>query len=229
MVFATARAAGWLPESVRCEHIAFGNVLGSDRKMFKTRSGETVKLISLIDEAAERATAALASRNPDMPEDDRRALALDLARAAVKYADLSNERQKDYVFDLDRMVAFEGDTGPYLCYAHARIRSILRRVDGDLSREVTNFTFAEPAARALALGVLGFPEALTATLNTTQPHRLCTYLFDLAQRFTSFYEACPVVTSEGAIRAERLTLCVATARVLEIGLSLLGVRAPERM
>ena len=229
MVFATARAAGWLPESVRCEHIAFGNVLGSDRKMFKTRSGETVKLISLIDEAADRATAALASRNPDMPEDERRALALDLARAAVKYADLSNERQKDYVFDLDRMVAFEGDTGPYLCYAHARIRSILRRVDGDLPREVTNFTFAEPAARALALGVLGFPEALTATLNTTQPHRLCTYLFDLAQRFTSFYEACPVVTSEGAIRAERLTLCVATARVLEIGLSLLGVRAPERM
>jgi arginyl-tRNA synthetase len=229
MVFSTARSAGWLPPTVRCEHIAFGNVLGSDRKMFKTRSGETVKLISLIDEAADRALAALVSRNPDMPDAERHALALDLARAALKYADLSNERQKDYVFDLDRMVAFEGDTGPYLCYAHARIRSILRRVDDDLAFTAMNFEFAEPAARSLALGVLGFPEALDATINTTQPHRLCTYLFDLAQRFTAFYEACPVVASEGDVRRERLALCVATSRVLEIGLSLLGIRAPERM
>lgn len=229
MVFATAAAAGWLPDSVRCEHIAFGNVLGSDRKMFKTRSGETVKLIGLIDEATERASAALLARNPDMSPVEREQLALDLARAALKYADLSNERQKDYVFDLDRMVAFEGDTGPYLCYAHARIRSILRRLDAPFEASGAEFDFQDHAARTLALGVLGFPEAIDATLATTQPHRLCTYLFELAQRYTAFYEACPVLTSEGVVRQERLSLCVATARVLEVGLSLLGIRAPERM
>ena len=229
MVFATARAAGWLPDSVRCEHIAFGNVLGSDRKMFKTRSGETVKLIGLIDEATERADEALASRNPDMDATERATLAVDLARAALKYADLSNERQKDYVFDLDRMIAFEGDTGPYLCYAHARIQSIFRRLDQPVDEHVATWQLAEPAARNLALGVLSFPEAIDATMNTLQPHRLCTYLFDLAQRFTAFYEACPVLNSEGAVRAERLALCAHTARVLEVGLSLLGIRAPHRM
>jgi len=229
MVFATARAAGWLPDSVRCEHIAFGNVLGSDRKMFKTRSGETVKLIGLIDEATQRADEALASRNPEMDASERHALAVDLARAALKYADLSNERQKDYVFDLDRMIAFEGDTGPYLCYAHARIQSIFRRLGGVVDAQVANWQLTEPAARNLALGVLSFPEALEATMNTLQPHRLCTYLFDLAQRFTAFYEACPVLSSEGDIRAERVALCAHTARVLEVGLSLLGIRAPYRM
>lgn len=229
MVFATAKAAGWLPDSVRCEHIAFGNILGSDRKMFKTRSGETVKLIDLIDEATQRADAALLARNPEMDVAQRTELALDLARAALKYADLSNERQKDYVFDLDRMVAFEGDTGPYLCYAHARIRSILRRLDQPVIAGGQNYEFADVAARRLALGILGFPEALEAAVNTSQPHRICTYLFDLAQRFTAFYEACPVLSSEGVIREERLSLCVASARTLEIGLSLLGITAPERM
>ena len=229
MVFATARAAGWLPDRVKCEHIAFGNVLGSDRKMFKTRSGETVKLIGLIDEATQRAAAALSSRNPEMNETERADLALDLARAALKYADLSNERQKDYVFDLDRMVAFEGDTGPYLCYAHARIQSIFRRLDGPYEPHAVNWTLAEPAARSLALGVLSFSEAIDATLSTLQPHRLCTYLFDLAQRFTSFYEACPVLSMEGDVRDERLALCAATAKVLEVGLLLLGIRAPQRM
>ena len=229
MVFATARAAGWLPESVRCEHIAFGNVLGSDRKMFKTRSGQTVKLIELIDEATERADAALRQRNPDMDIAERQTLALSLARAALKYADLSNERQKDYVFDLDRMVAFEGDTGPYLCYAHARIQSILRRLDEPVSLDDVTFSLDDPSARSLALGLLGFPEAMAATVNTNQPHRLCNYLFDLAQRFTSFYEACPVLTAQGNERRERLALCVGTARVLATGLSLLGISAPDRM
>jgi arginyl-tRNA synthetase len=197
--------------------------------MFKTRSGETVKLIDLIDEATQRADAALLARNPEMDVAQRTELALDLARAALKYADLSNERQKDYVFDLDRMVAFEGDTGPYLCYAHARIRSILRRLDQPVIAGGQNYEFADVAARRLALGILGFPEALEAAVNTSQPHRICTYLFDLAQRFTAFYEACPVLSSEGVVREERLSLCVASARTLEIGLSLLGITAPERM
>ena len=229
MVWAAARAAGWLPESVRIEHVAFGNVLGSDRKMFKTRSGETVKLVGLIDEAAERALAQLQARQSDMSADEQSALALTLARAAVKYADLSTERQKDYVFDLDRMLAFEGDTGPYLAYAHARIRSIFRRLNEPFLGDNVAWTLSDPSARHLALGLLALPEALDATLNTLQPHRLCTYLFDLAQRFTTFYEACPVLSAEGSLREERLALCDVSARTLSLGLSLLGIDAPERM
>jgi arginyl-tRNA synthetase len=229
MVFAVARQAGWLPAGVRCEHVAFGNVLGADRKMFKTRSGETVKLVALLDEAIERADDALAERDPDLDALARRALATQLARAAIKYADLSTERQRDYVFDLERMVAFEGDTGPYLAYAHARIRSIFRRLDQPWRYEGTGFALAEPAERALALGLLGFPEAYGAALDLLAPHKLCGYLFELAQRFTAFYEACPVLHAEAEARTQRLALCELTARVLRVGLSLLGIEAPERM
>jgi arginyl-tRNA synthetase len=128
MVYAVARLAGWLPEHVRCEHVSFGHVLGPDRKMFKTRSGETVKLMGLVNEAIERADEALVTRASGLDEASRVSLATQIARAAIKYADLSTERQRDYVFDLDRMLAFEGDTGPYLQYAHARLRSIFRRL-----------------------------------------------------------------------------------------------------
>jgi len=229
MVWAAARAAGWLPDSVRIEHVAFGNVLGPDRKMFKTRSGTTVKLVGLIDEATERALAQLNARESDMSDEERQRLALDLARAALKYADLSTERQKDYVFDIDRMIAFEGDTGPYLAYAHARIRSIFRRLGETYVAHEVNWSLGDPAARQLALGLLAFPEALEVMTKTLQPHRLCTYLFDLAQRFTSFYEACPVLSAEGDLRDERLALCDLSARTLSLGLSLLGINAPERM
>ncbi len=229
MVWAAARAAGWLPESVRIEHVAFGNVLGSDRKMFKTRSGETVKLVGLIDEATDRALAQLQSRQSDMSVEEQGELALTLARAALKYADLSTERQKDYVFDIDRMISFEGDTGPYLAYAHARIRSIFRRLNEPFVASAVAWSLDDTAARHLALGLLALPEALDATLNTLQPHRLCTYLFDLAQRFTSFYEACPVLSATGSLRDERLALCDVSARTLALGLSLLGIDAPERM
>lgn len=229
MVWAAARAAGWLPERVRIEHVAFGNVLGSDRKMFKTRSGETVKLVGLIDEATDRALAQLQARQSDMSVEEQHELALTLARAALKYADLSTERQKDYVFDIDRMISFEGDTGPYLAYAHARIRSIFRRLNEPFAPNAVTWSLEDGAARHLALGLLALPEALDATLNTLQPHRLCTYLFDLAQRFTSFYEACPVLSAQGALRDERLALCDVSARTLALGLSLLGIDAPERM
>ena len=229
MVWAAARAAGWLPDSVRIEHVAVGNVLGPDRKMFKTRSGTTVKLVGLIDEATERALAQLNARESDMSDEERQRLALDLARAALKYADLSTERQKDYVFDIDRMIAFEGDTGPYLAYAHARIRSIFRRLGETYVAHEVNWSLGDSAARQLALGLLAFPEALEVMTKTLQPHRLCTYLFDLAQRFTSFYEACPVLSAEGDLRDERLALCDLSARTLSLGLSLLGINAPERM
>jgi arginyl-tRNA synthetase len=229
MIYAVARLAGWLPDTVRCEHVAFGNVLGPDRKMFKSRSGETVKLVGLLDEAIERADAALATRQSDLPASERRHLATQIARAAVKYADLSTERQRDYVFDLDRMIAFEGDTGPYLQYAHARLRSIFRRLGSLWEPDEVTFALASPAERDLALGVLAFPEALASALAGLQPHRLCVYLFDLAQRFTSFYEACPVLSAEGALRDERLALCEVTARTLSLGLSLLGIEAPDQM
>jgi len=229
MLYAVARMAGWLPQNVRCEHVSFGHVLGPDRKMFKSRSGGTVKLVGLLDEAIERADAALVARGSELSEEDRILLATDIARAAIKYTDLSTERQRDYIFDLDRMLAFEGDTGPYLQYAHARLRSIFRRLDAPFSAADATFALESPQERQLALGLLALPEAFDVAFSTLQPHKLCTYLFDLAQRFTTFYEACPVLSSEGALRAERLALCELTARTLELGLSLLGIAAPQQM
>ena len=229
MVFAVARLAGWLPERVRCEHVTFGNVLGPDRKMFKSRSGETVKLASLLGEAIERADAALRERNTDLDEMARTQLAVEIARAAIKYADLSTDRHHDYVFDLDRMIAFEGDTGPYLQYAHARLRSIFRRLGSPWDAPRVEFSLETAQERDLALGLLAFPEAFESSLASLQPHRLCVYLFDVAQRLTAFYDACPVLTSEGALREQRLALCDLAARTLSIGLSVLGIDAPEQM
>ncbi len=229
MVFAVARLAGWLPERVHCEHVAFGSVLGTDRKMLRTRAGVSVKLVGLLDEAIERASEALIERHVALDDESRDELSLQIARAAIKWADLSTERQRDYVFDLDRMVSFEGETGPYLQYAHARQRSILRRAGETWSIEAAPFVLAEDAERDLALGLLALPEAVAGALETSHPHRLCTYLFDLAQRFTAFYEACPVLAAPGASRDERLALCELSARTLATGLSLLGIAAPERM
>ena len=229
MVFAVARLAGWLPASVRCEHVIFGNVLGPDRKMLKTRRGETIKLVSLLDDAVERAGQVLDERRGALAGSARDELAVQIARAAVKYADLSTDRTRDYVFDLDRMITFEGDTGPYLQYAHARLRSILRRADESGAANAVPFVLGHDAERHLALGILSFPEALDAALRTLQPHRLCNYLFDLAQRFTLFYEHCPVVQSSEPLRSERRALCALTARTLDVGLSLLGIDAPDQM
>jgi arginyl-tRNA synthetase len=229
MVFAVARLAGWLPESVRCEQVVFGNILGPDHKMFKSRSGETVKLESLLDEAIEKAYLILDERGTNLDGDAKFHLAEQIARAAIKYADLSSERQHDYVFDLDRMITFEGDTGPYLQYAHARLRSIFRRSGEEWQGGDVHFALEASAERTLALGLVGLPEAFSSSLSALQPHRLCTYLFDLAQRFTSFYDACPVLSSEGALRQERLALCDLTARTLKLGLGVLGIDAPEQM
>ncbi len=229
MVYAVARMAGWLPDRVRCEHVTFGNVLGTDRKMFKSRSGETVKLASLLSEAVERADAALRERNTDLDDTARMALAVQISRAAIKYADLSTDRQHDYVFDLDRMIAFEGDTGPYLQYAYARLRSIFRRLGAPWSPQGVAFSLGTSQERDLALGLLAFPEAFDAALVSLQPHRLCVYLFDLAQRLTAFYDACPVLTSEGDVREQRFALCDLAARTLATGLSVLGIEAPEQM
>ena len=231
MVFAVSRMAGWLMPPVDAVHVAFGNVLGSDRKMFKSRSGETVKLSDLIDEAIERATLQVAERNPDLSADEHAQLGRMIGIGALKYADLSTDRIKDYVFDWERMLAFEGNTAPYLQYAHARIRSIFRRADVDpVSIRAVVPALGHASETALALKLLAFDGAVAETLERYVPHRLCTYLFELAQDFTAFYDACPVMRAETPeLRTSRLALCDLTARVMAQGLSLLGIDAPERM
>jgi len=232
MVFATAKAAGWLKEPARAEHVAFGSILGPDKKMFKTRSGDTVKLADLVDEAVQRAGAAVAEKNPDLDEATRASVARMIGVGAIKYVDLSSDRIKDYVFDWARMLAFEGNTAPYLQYAHARIRSIFRRADpADAAAAASaELLLREPAERALALELLGLGGAVAAVGDSLQPHRLCTYLFALATKFTQFYESCPVLKAEDpAVRRSRLALSDLTARALARGLGLLGIEAPERM
>ncbi|WP_437545969.1 arginine--tRNA ligase [Sorangium sp. So ce367] len=229
MVFATAREAGWLAPPARAEHVAFGSVLGADKKMFKTRSGDTVKLSDLLDEATERASKVVREKNPELDAEAADAVARAVGVGAVKYADLSSDRIKDYVFDWDRMLAFEGNTAPYLMYAHARIRSIFRKAGVESPREA-GIVLSEPAERALALELLRFGAVLEDVAATLEPHRLCGYLFELAGSFTSFYERCPVLRAESDdVRRSRLALCDLTAEVLAKGLGLLGIEAPERM
>ena len=229
MVFEVAKMAGWLAPPVRAEHVAFGSVLGDDRKMLKSRSGENIKLIELLDEAVERASAAVLERNPDLPEEERATVARQVGIGAVKYADLSSDRIKDYVFDWKRMVAFEGNTGGYLQYAHARIQSIIRKAATDGGASAGALLIAAPAERALALELLAFGRALVEVESSLEPHKLCGYLYALASSFSTFFQECPVLKSEPAERASRLALCTLTARTLATGLELLGIEAPQRM
>ena len=231
MVWKVAEMAGWLVPPARAVHVNFGNVLGSDRKMLKSRSGDPMRFIDLVDEAGERGRAAVADRSPDLSADEQAELGRMIGVGALKYAELSTDRIKDYVFDWDRMLAFEGNTAPYLQYAHARIHSIFRRAEHDARRRALGGADAGRAARAaLAVRVLSYDGALHETLEKWAPHRLCTYLFELAQDFTAFYEACPVLKAPTEeLRTSRLALAGLTARVLAHGLSLLGIEAPERM
>jgi arginyl-tRNA synthetase len=231
MVFAVARLAGWADETVRLEHVAFGSVLGTDKKMLKTRAGDSVSLSSLVEEAVTRAAKVVDEKSPDLPAAERGRIASAVGVGAVKYADLASDRIKDYVFDWNRMLSFEGNTAPYLMYAYARIRSILRRAaetDGGAAR-LGAIALGEPQERALALALVQLEGTLERAADACQPHRICAFLYDLASAFTSFYEACPVLKSEGATRASRLALCDLTARTLALGLDLLGIGAPEQM
>jgi arginyl-tRNA synthetase len=230
MVFEVARMAGFLREPAEAVHVAFGSVLGEDRKMLRSRSGDAVKLIELLDEAIERAETAVAQKNPELDAATRADVARTIGIGAVKYADLSTDRIRDYVFDWDRMLAFDGNTAPYLQYAHARISSIFRRAEVDRSTIATNAIALEAdQERALAKRLLAYPTAIADTLASYSPHKLATYLFDLAQDFTAFYEHCPVMRAEEPLRSSRLALCDLTARTLEHGLGLLGIQAPESM
>jgi arginyl-tRNA synthetase len=230
MVEAASRAAGWLPTTVEMRHVAFGNVLGSDRKMLKSRSGDSVKLSALLDEAVERAMAAVREKNPDLDVAAQDAIARMVGIGAVKYADLSTDRVKDYIFDWDRMLSFDGNTAPYLQYAHARICSIFRRAGvARASVDASLLAISATEERALALTVLQFDSAVRDTIDKASPHRLCTYLYEVATAFTGFYENCAVLKSDEPARSSRLVMCDATARVLQTGLGLLGIDAPEAM
>ncbi len=229
LVFAAAELAGYLRPGVEAVHVSFGFVLGTDGKKMASRAGESERLIDLLSEGIERAEAALKQRSSDLSPEAQAAVAHALGIGAVKYADLSTERMRDYVFDWDRMLAFEGDTGPYLQYAHARIRSIFRRAGVAPPAPGAVPLLGEPSERALALQLLRFAAAVEAAAETYSPSKLCTYLFELATSFTGFYEACRVLVDDDAVRVSRLGLCDLTARVLELGLSLLGMEAPEQM
>ena len=224
----------WHPESkVRLEHVWFGSINGEDNKPFKTRSGETVKLADLLDEAEERALAVVQTKNPDLPAEQCREIARVIGLGAVKYADLSPNRQSDYIFSWDKMLALNGNTAPYLQYAYARIRSIFRRgVEAGNSVELDNrstILLNDPAEVALARQLLNFGIVLEAVAEEYRPNYLCNYLYELAGYFARFYENCPVLKAEPAERASRLILCDLTAEVLKQGLNLLGIETLEQM
>jgi arginyl-tRNA synthetase len=225
-VFALARAAGWLPDRVAAQHVAFGTVLGEDGRPFKTRSGDTVSLAWLLDAAEAKAAALLDERGSVLAGPVRSGTARAIGIGAVKYADLVNDLGRDYVFALDRMVAMDGNTGPYLQYAHARLASLLDKA-GEAPCRVT--VLEQPAEQRLALLLTGFPGAVISAAETLEPHRLCGYLYQLATALSMFYEACPVLKADAEVRASRLALCLATRRVLATGLTLLGITALDRM
>ena len=231
MVFAVSAMAGWLVAPTEAVHVPFGNVLGPDRKMLKSRSGAPARFVDVVDEAIERGIAAVAERNPELPADQRDKIGRAVGIGAMKYADLSTDRVRDYIFDWDRMLSFDGNTAPYLQYAHTRICSLFRRAGVDrVSVRSTVPTIDVEAERALAIHLLGFEAALSETVERYAPHRLCAYLFELASAFTTFYEHCPVLRADtDEQRASRLALSDITARVLAHGLGLLGIEAPEQM
>lgn len=230
MVFEVCKMAGWLVEPVEAVHVSFGNILGEDRKIMRSRSGDSVKLVGLLDEAIERADAAILDKNPELDAETRNDVARMVGIGAIKYADLSTDRVKDYMFDFDRMLAFEGNTGPYCQYAHARVNRVFAKagVARESVRDVT-MSIIEPQEKALALQILALPSAVGATVDTYSPHKLCTYLYELASAFSVFYEHCPILSSDEPVRSSRLALADLTARVLERTLGLLGIDAPEQM
>jgi arginyl-tRNA synthetase len=222
----------WQPEQaskVRLAHVWFGKILGTDGKPFRTRDGDTVKLVDLLNEAEERAFALVTEKNPEASEVDRREIARIVGLGAVKYADLLPNRQSDYVFSWEKMLSFQGNTAPYLQNAYVRIRAIFRKAGETGVFEKAAVVLTEPAEFALAKKLLQFGEALPLVLEDYRPNLLANYLYELATIYHGFYESCPVLKSEGATRSSRLALCDATARVLKQGLGLLGIEAPERM
>lgn len=224
------RKAGYVPDSVSLEHHMFGMMLGKDGKPFKTRSGGTIKLSDLLDEAVERAGKLIAEKNPDLSGDELAKLVEVVGIGAVKYADLSKSRTTDYIFDWDNMLAFEGNTAPYMQYAYTRVSSIFKRAGIDEQSLSGNIVLTEDREKALAARLIQFEETITQVAREGTPHVMCTYLYDLAGLFSSFYEACPILTAESEEqRNSRLQLAALTARTLKTGLDTLGIETVERM
>ncbi|WP_144818585.1 MULTISPECIES: arginine--tRNA ligase [Enterobacteriaceae] len=225
------RKAGYVPESVPLEHHMFGMMLGKDGKPFKTRAGGTVKLADLLDEALERARRLVAEKNPDMPADELEKLANAVGIGAVKYADLSKNRTTDYIFDWDNMLAFEGNTAPYMQYAYTRVLSVFRKAEIDESVLASaNVVITEDREAQLAARLLQFEETLNVVAREGTPHVMCSYLYDLAGLFSGFYEHCPILTAESdETRLSRLKLAQLTAKTLKTGLDTLGIQTVERM
>ncbi|MDU5453771.1 MAG: arginine--tRNA ligase [Pseudescherichia vulneris] len=225
------RKAGYVPESVPLEHHMFGMMLGKDGKPFKTRAGGTVKLADLLDEALERARRLVAEKNPDMPADELEKLANAVGIGAVKYADLSKNRTTDYIFDWDNMLAFEGNTAPYMQYAYTRVLSVFRKAEIDESVLANaNVVITEDREAQLAARLLQFEETLNVVAREGTPHVMCSYLYDLAGLFSGFYEHCPILTAESdETRLSRLKLAQLTAKTLKTGLDTLGIQTVERM
>ncbi|WP_279045028.1 arginine--tRNA ligase [Cedecea davisae] len=225
------RKAGYVPESVTLEHQMFGMMLGKDGKPFKTRSGGTVKLTDLLDEAMERARSLVAEKNPDMPADELENLAKAVGIGAVKYADLSKSRTTDYIFDWDNMLAFEGNTAPYMQYAYTRVLSVFRKADIEEAELLkAKVVLAEAREAQLAARLLQFEETLNVVARDGTPHVMCAYLYDVAGLFSGFYEHCPILSAaDEATRNSRLKLALLTAKILKLGLYTLGIETVERM
>ena len=231
MVFQVAEQAGFMSPSHQAIHINFGSVLDIDGKVLKSREGEVIKLHDLLDEAIRRAESAINEKNPELVDDERNDVARTVGIGAVKYADLSTERTKDYVFDWERMLSFDGNTAPYLQYAYARICSIFRKWEGARdSLTSAELILTHPEELVLSRRLVDFPSALDESISTFSPHKLCNHLHSIASSFASFYENCNVLKgeSEEVIRS-RLAMCDLTARELKLGLGLMGIGVPERM
>ncbi|GAJ71117.1 LOW QUALITY PROTEIN: arginyl-tRNA synthetase [Vibrio sp. JCM 18904] len=224
------RKAGYVPESVSLEHHAFGMMLGKDGKPFKTRAGGTVRLADLLDEAEVRAAQLIESKNPELDAEEKEKISKTVAMAAVKYSDLSNHRTTDYVFDWDNMLAFEGNTAPYMQYAYTRVASIFAKAGVAMDALQGDIKITDEKEKALIAKLMQFEEAVQSVAREGQPHIMCSYLFELAGQFSSFYEACPILVAEDeAVKQSRLKLAALTAKTIKQGLSLLGIDTLERM
>ena len=228
-IFSVAALAGFNKNGASLEHMPFGTMLGEDGKPFKSRSGDLIKLAELLDEAEARATNLVKEKNPDLSDEEARELGSVIGIGAVKYADLSKNRTSDYVFDWDQMISFEGNTAPYLQYAYTRVLSIFSRGEIDIDTLPGHAVAVDEAERRLAVTIAGLEDTLEQVTEEGYPHFLCAYLYDLATRFTHFYEACPILSSEGEVRTRRLVLAKQTADTLKLGLSLLGIGTVARM
>lgn len=224
------RKAGYIPESMTLEHHMFGMMLGKDGKPFKTRAGGTIRLSDLLDEAVERAEKLIREKNSDMPEDELKQLAEVVGIGAVKYADLSKSRTTDYIFDWDNMLAFEGNTAPYMQYAYTRVASVFKRADIDADSLTQPIILTDDRERQLAARLLQFEETITAVAREGLPHMMCSYLYDLAGLFSGFYEHCPILAAESEeLRQSRLKLALLTQKTLKAGLDTLGIGTVEKM